>query len=65
VLSLITAWRWLPDPWLWTGAVLAVIFVPPLVSALHDLFRRRATRCGASTCAPRCAAAACSSRTPS
>ncbi|CAN7228676.1 GH36-type glycosyl hydrolase domain-containing protein [Duganella sp. LjRoot269] len=40
VLSLITAWRWLPDPWLWTGAVLAVIFVPPLVSALHDLFRR-------------------------
>ena len=40
VLSLITAWRWLPDPWLWTGAVLAVIFVPPLVSTLHDLCRR-------------------------
>ncbi|OEZ60065.1 N,N'-diacetylchitobiose phosphorylase [Duganella sp. HH105] len=40
VLSLITAWRWLPDPWLWTGAVLAVIFIPSLVSTLHDLCRR-------------------------
>jgi cellobiose phosphorylase len=40
VLSLITAWRWLPDPWMWTGAVLTVIFAPPLVSALHDLFRK-------------------------
>ena len=40
VLSLITAWRWLPEPWLWTGAVLAVIFVAPLVSAVHDLLRR-------------------------
>jgi cellobiose phosphorylase len=40
VLSLITAWRWLPDPWMWTGAVLAVIFAPPLVSVVHDLFRR-------------------------
>ncbi len=40
VLSLITAWRWLPDPWLWTAAVLAVIFVPPIVSTLHDLLRR-------------------------
>ncbi len=40
VLSLITAWRWLPDPWLWTAAVLAVIFVPPIVSTTHDLLRR-------------------------
>jgi cellobiose phosphorylase len=40
VLSLITAWRWLPDPWLWTGAVLTVIFLPPLVSMLYDLCRR-------------------------
>jgi len=40
VLSLITAWRWLPDPWLWAGAVLAVIFVPPLVSTTHDLLHR-------------------------
>jgi cellobiose phosphorylase len=40
VLSLITAWRWLPDPWVWTGAVLTVIFAPPLVSTLHDLCRR-------------------------
>ena len=40
VLSLITAWRWLPDPWLWTGAVLTVIFLPPLVSMLYDVCRR-------------------------
>ncbi|MHA4869048.1 GH36-type glycosyl hydrolase domain-containing protein [Duganella sp. PWIR1] len=40
VLSLITAWRWLPDPWMWTGAVLAVIFLPPLVSLVYDLCRR-------------------------
>jgi cellobiose phosphorylase len=40
VLSLITAWRWLPDPWLWTGAVLTVIFLPPLVSVVYDLCRR-------------------------
>ncbi|RZT05927.1 Cellobiose phosphorylase [Duganella sp. CF402] len=40
VLSLITAWRWLPSPWMWTSAVLAVIFVPPLASLLHDLCRR-------------------------
>ncbi len=38
-LSLIVAWRWLPDPWMWTLAVLAVIFVPPLFSAVHDLAR--------------------------
>ena len=40
VLSLVVAWRWLPDPWLWTGAVLTVIFLPPLVSVLHDLIHR-------------------------
>jgi cyclic beta-1,2-glucan synthetase len=40
VLSLIVAWRWLPDPWMWTGAVLTVIFAPPLVSALYDLFHK-------------------------
>jgi cellobiose phosphorylase len=40
VLALVVAWRWLPDPWLWTGAVLTVIFLPPLVSALHDLLHR-------------------------
>ncbi|MEV4779609.1 cyclic beta 1-2 glucan synthetase [Burkholderia sp. LMU1-1-1.1] len=40
VLSLIVAWRWLPDPWLWTGAVLTVIFLPPFVSALHDMLHR-------------------------
>ncbi|MFA9215809.1 MAG: glucoamylase family protein, partial [Sphingomonadaceae bacterium] len=38
-LSLLLAWRWLPDPWLWTMAVLAVIFVPPLASAGYDLAR--------------------------
>jgi cellobiose phosphorylase len=38
--SLIVAWRWLPEPWTWTMAVLAVIFVPPLASALYDLLRR-------------------------
>ncbi|NVM75984.1 cellobiose phosphorylase [Duganella sp. SG902] len=40
VLSLITAWRWLPQPWLWTAAVLTVIFLPPLVSMLYDACRR-------------------------
>ncbi|WP_090192347.1 MULTISPECIES: GH36-type glycosyl hydrolase domain-containing protein [unclassified Duganella] len=40
VLSLIVAWRWLPDPWAWTGAALAVIFLPPLVSMLYDFCRR-------------------------
>ncbi|WP_229256619.1 GH36-type glycosyl hydrolase domain-containing protein [Duganella lactea] len=40
VLSLITAWRWLPEPWMWTGAVLTVIFLPPLVSMLYDVCRR-------------------------
>ena len=40
VLALVVAWRWLPAPWLWTGAVLTVIFLPPLVNALHDLLHR-------------------------
>ncbi|TFW17757.1 cyclic beta 1-2 glucan synthetase, partial [Duganella callida] len=40
VLSLITAWRSLPDPWVWTGFVLAVIFLPPLVSMVYDLVHR-------------------------
>ena len=40
VIALVVAWRWLPAPWLWTGAVLTVIFLPPLVNALHDLLHR-------------------------
>ena len=40
VLSLLAAWSLLPDPWLWTWAVLAVIFLPPIVSAAYDLVRR-------------------------
>ena len=35
--SLLVAWAVLPDPWLWTLAVLAVIFVPSLVSSAYDL----------------------------
>ncbi|NRR32099.1 cyclic beta 1-2 glucan synthetase [Oxalobacteraceae bacterium] len=37
VTSLLVAWTLLPDPWVWTLAVLAVIFVPAIVSALYDL----------------------------
>ncbi|MGV7208123.1 GH36-type glycosyl hydrolase domain-containing protein [Oxalobacteraceae bacterium A2-2] len=40
VLSLIVAWRFLPNPWTWTLAVLCVIFVPPLASTLYDLSHR-------------------------
>ncbi|MET0267243.1 MAG: glucoamylase family protein [Duganella sp.] len=40
VLALIIAWGWLPAPWLWTGAVLTVIFLSPLVNLLHDLLHR-------------------------
>lgn len=36
-LSLLLAWSALPNPWFWTLAVLAVIFVPPLASSLYDL----------------------------
>nr|WP_295996372.1 glucoamylase family protein [Rugamonas sp.] len=37
VASLLTAWAVLPDPWLWTLAVLAVIFLPSLVGSVYDL----------------------------
>jgi cellobiose phosphorylase len=39
-LSLLLAWSALPDPWFWTLAVLAVIFVPPLASTLYDLVHK-------------------------
>ena len=39
-LALVAAWRWLPDPWLWTWWALAVLFVPPLAATAHDLARR-------------------------
>ncbi|SFV07779.1 Cellobiose phosphorylase [Pseudoduganella namucuonensis] len=39
-LSLLLAWIALPNPWYWTAAVLAVIFLPPLASAVYDLLRR-------------------------
>ncbi|CAN7672498.1 cyclic beta 1-2 glucan synthetase [Pseudoduganella sp. LjRoot289] len=39
-VSLLLAWSALPQPWFWTLAVLAVIFVPPLASALYDLLHK-------------------------
>lgn len=39
-LSLLLAWSTLPDPWFWTLAVLAVVFVPPLASAVYDLLHK-------------------------
>eukprot|EP01034_Spumella_vulgaris_P037520 gene37519-46290_t len=39
-LSLLLAWSVLPNPWFWTLAVLAVIFVPPLASSVHDLLHK-------------------------
>ncbi|MBA5685639.1 GH36-type glycosyl hydrolase domain-containing protein [Rugamonas apoptosis] len=40
LLALLVAWGALPDPWLWTAAVLAVPLLPPLVGALHHAARR-------------------------
>lgn len=37
---LLLAWLVLPRPWLWTGAVLAVLFATPLLGGLYDLARR-------------------------
>ncbi|WP_371868246.1 GH36-type glycosyl hydrolase domain-containing protein [Pseudoduganella rivuli] len=39
-LALLLAWAVLPNPWYWTVAVLAVVFVPPLASAVYDLLNR-------------------------
>ncbi|WP_371861532.1 GH36-type glycosyl hydrolase domain-containing protein [Pseudoduganella armeniaca] len=36
-LALLLAFAALPHPWFWTGAVLAIIFVPALAAALYDL----------------------------
>jgi cellobiose phosphorylase len=36
-LSLLLAWSMLADPWYWTLAVLAVLFVQPLAGAVYDL----------------------------
>ncbi len=38
--ALLLAWTVLPEPWYWTLAVLAVVFVPPLASAIYDLLNR-------------------------
>jgi cyclic beta-1,2-glucan synthetase len=40
VASLLLAWLVLPQPWLWTLSVLAVLFAAPLLSGLYDLLRR-------------------------
>ncbi|MBA5637293.1 cyclic beta 1-2 glucan synthetase [Duganella sp. LX20W] len=40
LLALLVAWGALPDPWLWTAAVLAVPLLPPLVGALYHAARR-------------------------
>lgn len=37
---LLLAWLVLPRPWLWSGAVLAVLFATPLLGGLYDLARR-------------------------
>ncbi|MYM41565.1 GH36-type glycosyl hydrolase domain-containing protein [Duganella qianjiadongensis] len=37
---LLLAWLVLPQPWLWSGAVLAVLFATPLLGGLYDLARR-------------------------
>lgn len=37
---LLLAWLVLPRPWLWTGAVLAVLFATPALGGLYDLARR-------------------------
>ncbi len=39
-LALLLSWAVLPKAGFWSAAVLAVIFVPPLVSALHDLLKK-------------------------
>ncbi|MCE3263396.1 MAG: NdvB [Pseudoduganella sp.] len=39
-LSLLMAFATLPHPWFWACAVLAIIFLPPLVSAVYDLLRK-------------------------
>ena len=37
---LLLGWSVLPDPWIWTGAVLAVVFLPPALASLLDLLRK-------------------------
>ena len=39
-LSLLMAFASLPHPWFWTAAVLAIIFLPTLVSAVYDVLRK-------------------------
>ena len=39
-LSLLMAFAALPHPWFWALSVLAIIFLPPLVSAVHDLLHK-------------------------
>lgn len=39
-LSLLMAFAALPHPWFWACAVLAIIFLPPLASAIHDLLHK-------------------------
>ncbi len=38
--SLLLTWGLLPQVAFWSAAVLAIIFLPPVVSALHDLLRK-------------------------
>lgn len=39
-LSLLMAFAALPHPWFWALAVLAIIFMPPLVSSIYDLLHK-------------------------
>ncbi|UUZ56650.1 hypothetical protein LP419_17090 [Massilia sp. H-1] len=54
---LLVCWALMPNTAFWTTAVLSVIFLPTLISAIWDLAENRTTSCGASTSLPR-------SRTP-
>ncbi|UGQ49328.1 cyclic beta 1-2 glucan synthetase [Massilia endophytica] len=41
-LSLLLAFAALPHPWFWTSAVLTIIFLPPLLAALHGMAKKPA-----------------------
>ncbi len=38
-LLLMLAWTIMPGPWFWTGAVLGILFIPPILASLLDLLR--------------------------
>ena len=37
---MLLGWTLLPAPWVWTGAALAVVFLPPLLASLIELLRK-------------------------